>query len=131
MGKRGPPPKGEYADKSAVLSTRISAELRVHLENAAKASGSTLSREIEHRLRRTFQEEKTTAEMFGGLQNYRLMQLVGVAMGLREQERESADWLNDPSLFLQVLRSVQSMIFERTSPPTTSGRSASPAAIIP
>ena len=69
MGKRGPTPKGEYADKRAVLSTRISAELRDALERAVKQNGHTLSREVEHRLRRTFNDGQAATEMFGGIQN--------------------------------------------------------------
>ena len=44
MGRRGPKPKGEYVDKSATLSTRISAELRAQLEGAVRSSGLKLSR---------------------------------------------------------------------------------------
>lgn len=51
MGKRGSVAKGEYQDKSAVLSTRITADLRKMLESSVKKSGLTISREVEHRLR--------------------------------------------------------------------------------
>ena len=51
---RGPKAKGEYHDKSAVLSTRISSELRKMLEASVKKSGLTISREVEHRLRWSF-----------------------------------------------------------------------------
>jgi hypothetical protein len=117
MGKRGPQPKGEYADKSAVLSTRISAELRASLENAAKASGLTLSREIEHRLRQTFQAGEGAAQMFGSAQNYRLAQLIGVAMTLRARDRE-VDWLSNPRVFLEVLRTVHHLLWQVRPPGT-------------
>jgi hypothetical protein len=118
MGKRGPQPRGEYADKSAVLSTRISAELRAQLEKAVKASGLTLSREVEHRLRRTFQEEASNAQMFGSQRNFRLMQLVGVAMTLRDPDRGEVDWLSDPSLFVQVLRTIHHLLWQIRPPGT-------------
>lgn len=111
MGKRGPTPKGEYADKSAVLSTRISTELRAQLEKAVKRSGLTLSREVEHRLRRSFQEETRYAETFGNKRNYRLMQLVGIAMTLRDPDRRGADWLGDPELFVQVLATIHNLLW--------------------
>lgn len=112
MAKRGPAPRGEYADKSAVLSTKISSELRSQLEKAVKVSGLTLSREVEHRLRRTFQDEATNVEMFGGQRNYRLMQLVGLAMTLRDPDESNPDWLNDPSQFLDVLRTIHRLLWQ-------------------
>ena len=111
MGKRGPTPKGEYADKRAVLSTRISAELRNALERAVKKNGHTLSREVEHRLRRTFNGEQATAEMFGGIRNSRLMQMVGIAMTLRDPERRGADWLSDPGLFVEVMKTIHHLLW--------------------
>lgn len=60
MGKRGTKAKGEYHDKSAVISTRITSELRKMLETSVKKSGLTISREIEHRLRWSYLVENQT-----------------------------------------------------------------------
>jgi hypothetical protein len=125
MGRRGPQARGEYKDKSAVLSTKISAELRTQLERAARASGSTLSREIEHRLRRTFGDAAASAAQFGGERNYRLMQLVGIAMTLRRQPK--ADWLADPDLFVEVLRVIHHLLWQ-IRPPGTEQRFTVPGA---
>lgn len=117
MGKRGPAPKGEFGDKSAVLSTRISAELRAALEASVEKTGLTLSREIEHRLRRTFQEEETIDAAWGSQRNYRLMQMAGLAITAAwNPENPEADWLTDPVAFEIALRTVVS-ILEAVRPP--------------
>ena len=68
MGKRGPHPKGEYGGKiarTAVLSTRLQPDTRARLSEAAKASGRSLSQELEHRLRGSFIEEDKVVDFYG------------------------------------------------------------------
>jgi hypothetical protein len=103
MGKRGPKAKGAYADKSAVLSTRISAELRAHIE-ANKKPGDTLSHAIEHRLRRSMTEDQEIAAAFGSESNYALMRLIAlVIQGLSlKYPKARQNWLDDPESFRQV-----------------------------
>lgn len=111
MGKRGPAPKGEYADKSAVLSTRISADLRTQLEKAVKVSGLTLSREVEHRLRRTFQEDKNAVEGFGTRRNLALMKTVAQATQIAfNPAHPDADWMDDPLMFEMVVRIINQLL---------------------
>ncbi len=55
--KPGRPPAGPYEGKRKTLSTRITPELRDKLEAASKASGRSLSQEIELRLDRSFQTD--------------------------------------------------------------------------
>jgi hypothetical protein len=98
MGKRGPTPKGEFTDKSAVLSTRISNELRAELEAAVEDSGLTLSREIELRLRKSFVEEKSIAEMFGDQSTFALMLMIAGAIQL-SVKKKGAGWLQNPNQF--------------------------------
>jgi hypothetical protein len=98
--RRGPAPKGEYADKAATISTRITADLRGWLERAAKNSGRTLSQEIENRLRQTFVEEDRMIDRFGGERTARILQVVAsVLNGMRNPENPEADWLDDPRAF--------------------------------
>jgi hypothetical protein len=52
--RRGPKPKGPFEDKRRTLTTRITESTRNKLDDAAKASGRSLSQEIEHRLGRSF-----------------------------------------------------------------------------
>jgi hypothetical protein len=112
MGRRGPSAKGEYGDKSAVLSTRISAELRAALEASVARTGLTLSREIEHRLRRTFGDEEKIETAFGSERNYRLMQMAALAIqhAAWNVENADADWLDDPVAFEIALRAVNNIL---------------------
>jgi TraY domain len=100
MATRGPAPRGEYAGKSQVLSTRIRPDTRAKLTASKKRSGRSLSQEIEFRLRRTFQHDDRAADMFGSLRNFRLMQMVGIAMATAyNPDQPGADWLDDPVTF--------------------------------
>jgi hypothetical protein len=115
MGKRGPAPKGEYAGKSSVFSTRIRPDLRKWLEKATKQSGRSLSQEVEHRLRRSFVEDDKIAEAFGDRRTFRLMRMMADAIHLTEEkDAEAGDWLSNPYSFhvalnaaLSVLRAVE------------------------
>src|SRR5437764_2003320 len=83
MGKRGPQPKGEYGTKigrTAVLSTRLQPETRALLIAATKTSGRSLSQELEHRLRRTFSEDKNAVEFFGNQSNAAILKLIGAVI---------------------------------------------------
>ncbi len=53
-GKPGKKPQGPFADKSRTMTTRITEGTRERLEQAARASGRSLSQEIERRLDRSF-----------------------------------------------------------------------------
>jgi hypothetical protein len=104
MGKRGPAAKGEYADKSAVLSTSISAELRTALEKSVAQSGFTLSREVERRLRRTFNDDEKISEGFGTRRNRAIMHMVAMmTRTVYRKDQPEAEWLDDPWLFDQYM----------------------------
>lgn len=107
MGKRGPAPKGEYAGQTAVLSTRITPELRARLEEAVERTGKTLSREIEHRLRRSFLEEEKIADTFGSNRDYAIMRMLAAQIApMVNLQKPGADWTKDPYLFDQVVKSM-------------------------
>ena len=112
MGKRGPTAKGEYHDKSKVLSTRISAELREALELVAKDRGGTLSREIEHRLRRTFDDDRKIDLVFGSRRMFQLMRLIAsviestVNRKIDVAKKPNLDWLDDPYAYDQAMRAI-------------------------
>lgn len=136
MGK-GPRPKGEYAGKSSVFSTRIRPDLRKNLEKAAKASGRSLSQEVEHRLRRSFVEDDKIADAFGDRRTYRLMRMMADAIHLSQEQdvtepRRRAlpgvarrayppnkshqpdpvgdNWLDDPLRFRVALAAMRSVV---------------------
>jgi hypothetical protein len=116
MGK-GPRPKGEYAGKSSVFSTRIRPDLRKRLEKAAKTSGRSLSQEVEHRLRRSFVEDDKIADAFGDRRTYRLMRLMSDAIQLSQNNAEN--WLDDPYRFRVALAAMRSVV-EAIQPDTPS-----------
>ncbi len=107
MGKRGPAPKGEYPDKSKVLSTRIRPDLRAQLDAASKESGRSLSQEIEHRLRRTFIEDEKFMYMFGSKTNFFIMRAIDLAIQTVVMNYEQkADWIHNPEIFEQVVKTI-------------------------
>ena len=107
MGRRGPAAKGEFGDKSAVLSTRISAELRAALEKSVAESGLTLSREIEHRLRRSFDDDRMASEGFGTRRNRALMKMIALSMQTAwHPDKPDAEWLDDLWLFHQTIARI-------------------------
>lgn len=110
MGKRGPTAKGEFGDKSAVLSTRISSDLRAALEQAVKESGLTLSREVELRLRRSFIEDDKIDVGFGNRRTYALMRVIALAMEIRHRFDVEAPLLDDPWSYDQAVKSINAVL---------------------
>jgi len=110
--RRGPAPKGDYADKAATISTRIRQDLRDWLEKAAKMSGRSLSQEIETRLRRTFREEEDLAKKFGSADAARVFQAIAVTLNMiRNPENPDADWLHDPYAFALAADAIHQTLY--------------------
>ncbi|HUQ38061.1 MAG TPA: hypothetical protein VM144_16955 [Aestuariivirga sp.] len=109
MGKRGPAPKGEYPNQSAVLSTRIRPDTRNALVAAAKASHRSLSQEIEHRLTRTFKDDKTLVEIFGGRKNFALVRILAATFEFAGTDN-GAHWTDDPKEFHQVVTAINTVL---------------------
>lgn len=113
MGKRGPPPKGEYVGQTAVISTRITPELREKLEDAVASSETktTLSREIEHRLRRTFIEDSQINEAFGSRHNYALMRTISMVLEIWHNPADPlADWREDPIAYDLMCQKIDGVL---------------------
>ena len=86
QAKKGRPPLPESRKKLASMGFRPTPEIRRCLEEAAKETGVSLSREIEFRLERSFQEEKMRYEIFGNKFKFRLMQILAIAINLIEEQ---------------------------------------------
>ena len=86
----GRKPKGEFAGKSATITTRIQPRTRAVLQAAAGASGRSLSQEVEFRLRASLQRT-TKAQR----RNRALAFLITVAVESIE-EQTGRSWLDDP-----------------------------------
>jgi hypothetical protein len=107
MAKRGPVPRGEFHNKSAVLSTRIREDTRAALERAAAASGKSLSQEIEYRLRSSFDKDRVISAEFGNRQNYALLRLLA---SLFDSAPNEGPWLHDPENFNHILDSINRVL---------------------
>jgi hypothetical protein len=123
MGKRGPQPKGEYGGKiarTAVLSTRLQPDTRARLSKAAKASGRSLSQELEHRLRGSFIEEDKAVDFYGSQSNAAILKVIGTVIQstctsalvkttdgwVPDVHKDPGEWLRDPKLFDGVLTAI-------------------------
>lgn len=133
MGKRGPKAKGGYGDKTKVFSSRLNAETRNALQEAAKKSGRSLSSEVEHRLRRSFDNDRVV-EVLGGRQMFAILRAIAAAMNASGIQiligRDSApdseidaagvvdsvNWLNDPYAFDCAVRAAN-VVLEALRPP--------------
>jgi hypothetical protein len=105
MGKRGPRPRGEYENKTAVFSTRIRPDTRRALEAARIKSGRSLSQELEHRLRQSFHEDKVEITLFGNKQNAAIVRLLGLqirAVGTNWFDDDPGAWLRSTQEFDEV-----------------------------
>jgi hypothetical protein len=116
MVQRGRVPKGEYANKSKVLSTRIREDTRKALENAALASGRSLSQEIEYRLRRSFDEDRKLIEVFGSRKNYGILRMISSVMDLSGNlANPEKTWLEDPYAF-EMMKTSVSLVLDAIKP---------------
>jgi TraY domain len=123
MGKRGPKPRGEYGGKiarTAVLSTRLQPDTRARLSKAAKASGRSLSQELENRLRSTFIEEDKVVDFYGSESNAAILKVIGTVIQstctswlvktadgwVPDVHKDPGEWLRDPKLFDQALTAI-------------------------
>jgi hypothetical protein len=129
--RRGRPnlPAGE--GKRYALGLRTTKELRDLLQQAADLSGRSLAQEIEFRLERSFERERTLAELLtaslGGERTSRHVQaLAGIACNLSVlSEQGSADaWLNDHKLFTLVRERWNNYLdtFQPSTPNTRRGK---------
>ena len=112
MGKRGPAPKGEYVGQTAVLSTRITPDLRARLEvEVSKRPNNTISREIEHRIRRSFIQDDEIINAFGSRENYALMRVISMVLELWHNPADlAADWRHDPTAYDQVCKKIAAVL---------------------
>lgn len=93
MGSRGPKPSGKV-----VVNTKIEPGTRDALHEAAARAGRTLSAEIEHRLRRSFDNDNLV-ENLGGPRLYAIMRTITAVMaqaGYTDRKVDDVHWLDDP-----------------------------------
>jgi hypothetical protein len=87
------------------------------MEAAVKNGRRTLSAEIEHRLRRSFIDDKTIQELFGDRRVHALVMIIAQTLQMKHRwDKPKADWLLDRWLFDQVVLSVNAVL-EAFQPP--------------
>jgi len=95
MGKRGP-----KLTKGAAVGARVSVETRARLEAAAKASGLSISDEVENRLARSLERETT--------EDY-LLELLRLCIEGAENFTAQS-WLADPFTFDVMDRTMRDLL---------------------
>ncbi len=122
-GKRtkGRPPKGAYKEKTATLTTRITPELRSALDTAARKNKVSLSQEIEHRLRNSFDREMQRdwrdrlADDLGGKKTFALLLVISqFVQGI--EMLTGKRWHDDPYTIEEVGKGII-VILNRLAPP--------------
>jgi hypothetical protein len=94
--RRGRPPHGDYPEKSAVINFRIRPDTKQALQDAARASGRTLSQECEHQLRRGLIE-------MGAGPTHAILRIIGRAIDkLVNLKAPNAKWMDDAYLYQQA-----------------------------
>lgn len=125
MGKRGPKPQSPYDGARKVISTKVTSTLRGDLEKSAKDNGRTLSAEIEHRLRRSFDEDQGLIERLGGRQLYAILRLISATMNAAGRQSmyfkycgpsKEDQWLNDPYAYDRATKATN-VVLEALRPP--------------
>ena len=115
MTRRQKPPRPEpssQVDRRKTTSTRITAETRARLEEAAADSGRSLAQEIEFRLAWSFAKEKSQAEIsdgavggfyasFGNLETFLVARVLANAIQTIEAVT-GKNWMDDPEVHRQT-----------------------------
>jgi TraY domain len=126
-GKRsgaGRKPRGEFKGKSAMLTTRITPELRAGLEREARRNARSLSQEIEFRLKRSLQSKPKAGLARERDHNHALGMMAGKLAGQIES-LTGMNWRED-RFSHEALRAGLAALLARLAPP---GEAKMPAAI--
>lgn len=96
MAGKGPAPK---SGKTPIFAFRLKPQLREALEAAAVENQRPLSEEITARLIRSLREEKEVEAKYGNQANYRMANVLGIAISRANARYPDRDWLKDPVVF--------------------------------
>jgi len=117
--KRGRPPLKAGAAKRASFNTRLREAVKERLEKEASDAGRSLSEEIEFRLERSFERERTLQELLEvrfGPELARLLITIGrdatseVARAGSSFKDIHSPWLDDPAAFNAAQRAIENAL---------------------
>ena len=113
--KMGRPPLPPEKRKRPSMGFRPTAEMRGKLEEAAAASGFSLTQEVERRLERSFLDEEARDREWGGKKLHGLFRMMAGALEVIEQGRDKTcadDW----GTFIAVKAAWQMLLFTSLAP---------------
>jgi hypothetical protein len=121
---KGRPPVAPDARRSKNFTFRSRAALHQKLGMAAKASGRSISEEIEYRLERSFENERRVYEVFGDRDVYGIMRVIGAAIHeagsaagfyATHSLDGAAGWLRQPWAYDQAVKAAM-RVFDALRP---------------
>ena len=107
--RMGRPPLPPDEKRLASMGFRPTPEIRARLEAAARTSNRSLSQEIESRLERSFLEESSAKEFFGGTQVFALARLIAAVVSVVEAGTGKT-WRDDRDTHLQVRAAIDKIL---------------------
>ena len=111
MARRCFPPRGEFTNKSEVLSTRIGPTHEPRWKTRQRQASGRSAKRSNSACAAASVKTRTIAERFGDRRTYRLFQLAAdVANALWNPDKQEADWLDDPSLFDVVAVAINGVL---------------------
>jgi len=116
----GRKPKGEFTRKISTFSTRITAETRRALTDAARRSKRSLSQEAEYLLRAGLQKPS-------GERHNRALALAIVLLAANIEQDAGRTWSSDPFTGMALLHAVEALLLRLI--PTAEGPPHVPAAV--
>jgi hypothetical protein len=127
--KRGRPTKGPYqGGRSKIFTLRLRDELRSRIEEEARANGRSNSQEVEHRLRRSFNEDLLISDRFGSRAAYAFVRfLSGILVQFERTSTREGSWIDDRVTALKF-RDATVACLNAMMPPATEPESESDAA---
>lgn len=131
MGKRGPKPSGQKPAAAEVFSIRLRPNLRSMLEEIADREGRKLSEVINAKLASALSEPAEMERRFGSVENFRMMQVLGIAIDRAQARFAPKSWLQDAETFDFVVQTFNAVIAATRPPELDSGLPRNPSNTYP
>jgi hypothetical protein len=111
-GRRGRPRLPEEDRRSRNFTFRGRAELHSNLAEAAKTSRRSISEEIEHRLERSFADDRTIEAALGGQEIYDILRIVAATLHAagNTSAAEGGRLIDDPVRYDRAVKAVNHVL---------------------
>lgn len=108
--KRGRPPRHAGEKLSKTRTFRVRGALDETLQEAATKAGRSVSEEIEHRLERSFYDDREARRFLGSEVGSEILRLIRLAMSLEAVTSGGNDWSEDVGSSQNVRIAVNAII---------------------